>query len=443
MTTEVELETQNSRHSEEGLLEASDPDEVYYENNKKRSWLVVLGSFFGLLPVWGLANSIGVIQTQLLEYELSGVSTTTVSWIFSIYTALLQICMIFSGTYFDRHGTRLPLIVGTFMMTGSLLGFANSTKVYQSILSFSGVGIASGILSSPLMGAVSQYFPARKRATAMALAGNGGCVGGLIIPTMLRKTYVSLGFAWSMRLLALITFVCLLISIFLVKERRVVEAEEMSRKDTVIFYLTKSFNFKALRDDRKFLFCVLGCVFAEGTVLVTSSLFSFVCIKNGFSSSQAYLFVTVINIGAVVGRLLSGLLADVLFGSYNIIIFLLVITAVFNFVVWMPFKSSTGAMYTYSILYGTFYGGIYSLIPTCCSMIVKKEEFGANYATMYAITGLSLLGLNPAAAAIVGNGTSNKRTNGFIAYASALSLLGAVCISLTRVLCVGAKLKKF
>ncbi|GMF03050.1 unnamed protein product [Ambrosiozyma monospora] len=139
---EIQLEAQQSETSRMVTSSESDilnDDGFDYPENNVRGWLVVLGAFFGLIPTWGLANSLGVIQTQVLEHQLASSSTTTVSWVFSIYTCLEMVSNVFSGRFFDRNGVLWPLLVGTTISVGSLLGVANATTVYQFVLAF-GVG---------------------------------------------------------------------------------------------------------------------------------------------------------------------------------------------------------------------------------------------------------------------------------------------------------------
>ncbi|GME74747.1 unnamed protein product [Ambrosiozyma monospora] len=109
----------------------------------------------------------------------------------------------------------------------------------------------------------------------------------------------------------------------------------------------------------------------------------------------------------------------------------------------MPFKSSVTALWIFSIVYGFFLGGILSLLPSGCSHIVREEVFGSRYATMYGISGLYFLGMMPAGSAIIGDGESGARTDGFIVLMAALSLLGAGFYLVVRFMTVGFTLKKF
>ncbi|GME78782.1 unnamed protein product [[Candida] boidinii] len=308
-------------------------DPITYPEGGKEANLVVVGAFLALLPSWGIANSTGVIQTYIAENQLLDVPTSTISWIFSIYSFLMLGSCVLSGTYFDRNGARLPLVLGSIMLVGGVLGMGNSTKVYQFILSFSILcGFGSGILMSPVIGAISHYFK-KNRATANGIATNGGSVGGVIFPLMLRKLYTQVGFMWSMRILALLCGVCLALSFFLVKERKFenVAYEELNtRKETIRYYLFESFDFKSLRKDIIFVFVCIGCIFAELNIIISTTYFSFVCIKTGFTQDQAFLFVTVMNAVAIVGRTLIAYIADKWTGRFNILLVVLFLMAVFE-----------------------------------------------------------------------------------------------------------------
>ncbi|GME99431.1 unnamed protein product [Ambrosiozyma monospora] len=296
---------------------------------------------------------------------------------------------------------------------------------------------------APIIGAVAHYFRKTERATAMAVAGTGGCVGGVLFPAMLRQSFQSIGFVWSMRCVALIDLICLSICILLVKERKLSEKQELSFKQKVKLYALKSFDFAALIKDKPYFFNVIGCVFAEGTIIITSGYFSFICVKNGFTESEAFLYVTVINVLSVIGRYLSGVIADKFVGSYNVIIFLLFITGISDLVMWMPFKANRGALWAYSVFYGFFYGGIFSLVPNCCSQIVKADIFGSRYATMYAVAGLCLLGFMPASSSLIGDGWDNRRNDGFIILAAIMSFISGTAYLVTRTMTVGWKWRKF
>jgi MFS family permease len=83
-----------------------------------------------------------------------------------------------------------------------MLSLCNS---YWSIMLVQGVlmGIVMGLLQIPAFAAVSQYFE-KNRAGALGLVASGSSIGGVVIPIALSKMLneSSMGFGWSVRIIA-------------------------------------------------------------------------------------------------------------------------------------------------------------------------------------------------------------------------------------------------
>jgi hypothetical protein len=60
-------------------------DDTPYPEGGLRAWLVVLGSFCGMLASFGFMNTIGVFQTYLSNNQLKEYNDSTIGWIFSVY----------------------------------------------------------------------------------------------------------------------------------------------------------------------------------------------------------------------------------------------------------------------------------------------------------------------------------------------------------------------
>ena len=68
------------------------------------------------------------------------------------------------------------------------------------------IGIVMGFLQLPAMAAVTQYF-AKKRAAALGVVVAGSSVGAVVFPIAMSKMLnaSSLGFGWSVRVIAFLT----------------------------------------------------------------------------------------------------------------------------------------------------------------------------------------------------------------------------------------------
>lgn len=99
-----------------------------------------------------------------------------------------------------------------------LMGAAQSTKVYQFILSFISLGLGNGIGLTLVIGVLNHWF-LRKRGFVTGMVTSGGSIGGLVFPLLLRFLFDKYGYVWAIRILAFITGGCMLVSLVTLKER--------------------------------------------------------------------------------------------------------------------------------------------------------------------------------------------------------------------------------
>lgn len=128
---------------------ADDPDE--YPEGGLRAWMVVFGSWCGMLPAFGLMNTMGVFEDWLSTHQLQGRSRSSVAWIFSVYVFFLffggvqsgafrccsscvQLADIVQGPLFDAFGLRCVLIPGSTGLVASImiLSVASGRSSYPS-----------------------------------------------------------------------------------------------------------------------------------------------------------------------------------------------------------------------------------------------------------------------------------------------------------------------
>jgi len=95
-------------------------EEAYPEGGLE-AWLVVLGSWCGLVAALGILNSIGTLQTYVSRHQLSNYTEGTVGWIFSLYTALVFFCGIYIGPLFDKYGPRWLIGPGSVAVIAAVM----------------------------------------------------------------------------------------------------------------------------------------------------------------------------------------------------------------------------------------------------------------------------------------------------------------------------------
>ncbi|CCK67830.1 Mch4p KNAG_0A01410 [Huiozyma naganishii CBS 8797] len=407
-----------------------------------QAYLVVFGSFMGLIPVFGTINSLGAIESYVSKHQLATVSSSTISWIFSLYLAISFISCIFAGSYFDRNGSRGPMIGGSLLYVAGIVALADCHTVWQFILAFSILsGTGTGLLMTPLVSVLATWF-FRKRATATSIATIGGSVGGIMFPPILRKLYEEVGFVWAIRIFALICFICLALATLLAKERDKPVSEPFKSKGEIIkWYIQSSFNWRYLLD-WKFLFCALGSSLSEASLTSSSTYLAGYSMSVGNSETVSYNLITASNAVGILGRYIPGYLADKWVGRFNIMIITVWMATIFNFVMWLPFGTNRSVLWAYVCLYGFSTGTVLSLTPVCLGQISRTEDFGKRYATCYFLEALITIPIMPIGGALIGKGTLSNYNN-LIIFNSAIMGVGAVCFMISRYICVGKKMCKF
>ncbi|KAK5625408.1 hypothetical protein RRF57_001124 [Xylaria bambusicola] len=185
-------------------LETPEPQPV--ERNPL-DYLTVVGLFFVYLTTLGQLNSFSAYQDYYEENLLSTYSPSTISWVGTSQVFLLGTVGLLSGAMYDRGCLRQAIIPGFVFVVLGLLLLSFSRQFWHVLLSQGFlVGIGGGLLYVPAIAIVSHNFTARSE-LALAIAGTGASIGGIIWPISFRRLLASIGFAWANRIITLIVLV--------------------------------------------------------------------------------------------------------------------------------------------------------------------------------------------------------------------------------------------
>ncbi|KAL7639974.1 UNVERIFIED_CONTAM: hypothetical protein RMT77_009388 [Armadillidium vulgare] len=168
--------------------ETSQNHKITVERNVKKvppdggwGWMVVFGSFFGLIlaPFPGIVFSI-LFSPLLMSHS---VSSTKISWIFNFYSLVWSLATIFIGPLCNEFGWRKIAIFGGIANSLSVLLSAFAPNPEFLMFSFSilgGIGAAIGYTSVLV---VSQYFE-KHRGLALGITSIGGCISNFLGPIL-------------------------------------------------------------------------------------------------------------------------------------------------------------------------------------------------------------------------------------------------------------------
>ncbi|KAH9079675.1 major facilitator superfamily domain-containing protein, partial [Lactarius deliciosus] len=171
-----------------------------------RAWLVVLGV---RLSVSGFGNSWGVFQEYYESVLPKGMSPSNIAWIGSIQFSLIFLLALIAGRLFDLSYLRSILISSSINLIACTILVAECKEYWQFILCQGfGIGISGGLIFGPVMSVIAHWFK-KRRSTVLGIITSASPIGGTIFPIVFRNLLPTVGFKWTMRIIALIVFLAM------------------------------------------------------------------------------------------------------------------------------------------------------------------------------------------------------------------------------------------
>ncbi|KXH31136.1 riboflavin transporter MCH5 [Colletotrichum simmondsii] len=367
---------------------------VGYENNFDgpppdggvRAWTQALMAHFVVINTWGTINSFGIFQTFYRDF-LSR-SASEISWIGSMQVFFLFVVGVFTGRLTDAGYFRAVFASGSTLVVLGSLAASFSTQYWQLFLSQGlCMGLGMGGLFCPVMTVLSTYF-SRRRNLAIGVAISGSATGGMIYPVIARQLLPMIGFSWTMRVMALIQLITLLIANFSMQSRirprrsgSLIEFSAFMEKPYLLFTIGMFFNFWGVY----FAFYYIGPFSGDRLSFSYDSSINILMIMNG--------------VGAI-GRVIPGFLADLYLGPLNVVIPAAAICTIL-LLCWMAIQSST-ALYVWAVFYGIFGATVQGLFPAALSSLTTDlQKAGTRMGMVYTIVSFANLTGPPLAGLLI------------------------------------------
>lgn len=212
-----------------------DPHGEFYPEGGTRAWLVVLGSFSGMVAALGIMNTIGVYESYLARHQLASYSAASIGWILSIYVFLAFGAGLVIGPIFDVHGPRWLLFAGSILIILATFLLGECTQYWHFIIVFGILaGVGTALIFTPTIAAVGHFFY-EKRGNATGVAAMGGAIGGIVFPLMLQNLFPKVGWGWATRIQGFVFVVLLVLANLLVRSRLPPKPNQSIMPDFMIF----------------------------------------------------------------------------------------------------------------------------------------------------------------------------------------------------------------
>ncbi|KAJ5679294.1 oxalate/formate antiporter [Penicillium macrosclerotiorum] len=403
-----------------------DVDRVEYPEGGLEAWSVVLGAWCAMVPSMGILNSLGIFHAWTSDHQLNGYSESNIGWIFGAYGFFLYFGGAQAGPIFDTCGPNYVVVPGSIGMVVSLICFSFSEEYYQIFLSFSLLGgLSACTLFTPAVSAVGHWFDIR-RGYATGIACTAGGIGGVIFPLIILFAAPRIGFGWAIRIIAVICALLCLCACLLLKTRLPPNRKAGS-----------SIDFRALKD-WKYATTTAAVFLVEFAVFIPITYITSYAVHVGVPDTMSYMMIVLLNLGAVPGRFLPGLIADRL-GRFNIMVLTSLVCAILTLSLWLSAGKGLPTIICYAVLFGFWSGAAISLTPVCISQVCTVDDYGKRNGTTFTIASIGTLTGIPIAGAI--QQREQGEYGGLIVFGGVLYLGAAIAFLLARGVCRGWSLK--
>ena len=353
-------------------------------------------SFFIIAPLWLTAFIVScqlfivapllpLIQDELLNQ--SSPSDFALGFLGTAYSIVLSISTLIIGPISDFIGRRKILIVGTALISVTLLLHGLATHYESLLIVRACTGLAAGVYSGSMVAFVGDYFPYNRRGWATGWIMTG-VASGLIIGTpggiLLADTF---GFQSPFMVFGILMVIACLMAWRCIPETRVTSHEES-------LSFTRTFNtyIRLLRTSGPVTGALVHCL-----IFMSIGFFIFFFPKwleedLGFSIQQLALLFVIGGVGIVIGTTSGGMLSD-RFGRKPIIMgsSLAMVLVLPWIVYWAQGLWSITALTTLALLFGAMRTGPMMALLTAITtdskrgtlmgLVVASGQFGLGVST--------------------------------------------------------------
>jgi MFS family permease len=341
-----------------------------------------------IVAVGIVVSCIGIGTMMSLSVFLQPVSTA-MGWSRAGVSAASMLAFLFLGVSSflwgaasDRFGARAVVLAGGVLLGVGLAAVSRAQTLWQFQLLFGAlVGTAAGSAYAPLIAATSNWFT-RRRSLAVALVSLGLAIGTITVAPL--ATWLIVQYGWRTAMLALggVAWLVVVPAALLVRAPPALPDDARGTAEAgaglSVAQALRTPQFAAIG------FTYFACCAAHSGPIFHMVSYAMVC---GAAPLAATTVFSMAGLGSLVGRIVSGLLADRV-GAKQVLMAGLAAQALA--IVLYNFVRDVSSLYLVSMFFGFAYGGVMPLYA-----ILIRQYFGARImgATFGAANMLSTLGM--------------------------------------------------
>jgi MFS family permease len=289
------------------------------------------------------------------------------------------------GRVVDRFGVTFALIAAAFGIAAGYGLAMLAPTMFTLSLAHLILGLGTAVGFGPLIADISHWF-LRRRGIAVALAASGNYLSGAIWPTLLAGMLADSGWRSVYATLAIVTLAAVIPLSLLLRRRLPAEAHTAAEAASALRARSAGFSPRTLQ----YILGLagIGCCVAMAMPQVHIVAY---CVGLGYGPAVGAEMLSLMLLGGVVSRVISGLVADRLGGVMTLLIgSVLQCIALF---LYLPYDGMV-SLYIVSMVFGLAQGGIVPSYALVVREYMPAREAGARvgFVLMMTILGMALGG---------------------------------------------------
>lgn len=313
---------------------------------------VVAAAFFSLLAIVGFALY-GLPFFYDFFIEEFGWSRTIVTSGNALGKLLVAPLFGFiAGWIIDRYGPRRMMMAGALMAGSALIGLSlmNSLSMFYMFYVLNALGYVFGG-PLPCQVLISRWFT-KHRGKAMGIAYLGIGTGGALVPLIAAGLERNIGWHLALTSLGVLIIIIAFPLAFFIKEPKVIREEPKKAEPSV--------PMSAILRNPNFYLLAFGSMCSIGAVGGVNQHLKLYLRDLSFEQAQAAHVLSLVLLSSLIGRVLMGMLADLVRRKYVMILIYLIVAGSIPLLLMPDFP---GRIYIFAVIFGIGLGGDYMIIP--------------------------------------------------------------------------------